>query len=78
MPTRLDSREPYRLKGAGLSTQPTIRRARSAMSLLCIYGGQPDIVPDQRDHGGPDAAGAHATIVGLGAGVVYLARQLEE
>ena len=68
MPSREDSQfrqeVPDQLKGAGFSPQPMIRRARSAMSLLCVSGRRGGMVPEQCDHCGPDAAGAHATLAG--------------
>ena len=64
MPTRLNWGELYQLTGAGLFPQPMIRRARPSVSLLCVYGGQLGVVLDQRDHCGPDEAGAHATTAG--------------
>ncbi len=40
----LNWREVY--QRPGLSPQPMIRRARSAVSLLRVYGGQGGVVPD--------------------------------
>ena len=41
-----------------------IRRTRSAVGLLGVYGGQLGVVLNQRNHCSPDAAGSNPALAG--------------